>query len=197
MTGVQTCALPIWLGGLYAVFCAVCRKLGLNAETVSFSDLQKPEYADTIRQMVFVTATDGNHGKGVSWAAGQLGCKAHVYMPAGSSEIRANAIREVNSAAEVCILSIGYDDAVRYAAEQAEKYGWTLVQDTSWEGYEETPTRIIQGYTTMAKEAVEQLHEAGLAPTHVFVQAGVGAMAGAVVGYFANEIGRASCRERV
>lgn len=77
------------LGGLYALTRVVCRQLGLDVNTVSFSDLKKPEYADAIQKMVFVTATDGNHGRGVSWAAGQLGCEAHVYMPVGSSELRA------------------------------------------------------------------------------------------------------------
>lgn len=136
--------------------------------------------------MVFVTATDGNHGKGVAWAAGQLGCKAHVYMPIGSSELRAEAIRAAGRA-DVRIMETGYDDTVRYAAEMAEKNGWFLVQDTSWNGYEEIPKYIIQGYTTMAEEAVLQMREAGFAePTHVFLQAGVGAMAGGVVGYLTN-----------
>ena len=174
------------LGGLYALTRVICKKLGLDIDTVSFADLQKPEYAAVIREMVFVTATDGNHGKGVSWAAGQLGCEAHVYMPTGSSELRAQAIRDVNPRAEVKIMTTGYDDTVRFAAKQAEEHGWYLVQDTSWDGYEEIPAWIIQGYTTMAHEAVEQLQQQGLAPTHVFVQAGVGAMAGGVVGYLVN-----------
>ena len=174
------------LGGLYALTRVVCRQLGLDVNTVSFSDLKKPEYADAIQKMVFVTATDGNHGRGVSWAAGQLGCEAHVYMPVGSSELRAQAIRDVNPKAESKIMETGYDDTVRYAAKQAEEHGWYLVQDTSWDGYEEIPAWIIQGYTTMAYEACRQMTEQGLAPTHVFVQAGVGAMAGGVVGYLTN-----------
>lgn len=176
------------LGGLYALTCIVCQRLGLDAETVSFSDLKKAEYADEIGRMVFVTATDGNHGRGVAWAAGQLGCEVHVFMPVGSSEIRAQAIRDVNPKADVRIMDIGYDAAVAYAAAQAEEHGWTLVQDTSWDGYEDIPRWIVQGYTTMAMEACEQMREAGLSPTHVFVQAGVGAMAGGVVGYLANAL---------
>lgn len=174
------------LGGLYALICIVCKKLGLDMNTISFSDLQKPEWKEKLKGMVFVTATDGNHGKGVAWVAGQLGCEAHVYMPSGSSELRAEAIRRVGQA-EVRIMETGYDDTVRYAAQMAEKNGWFLVQDTSWEGYEEIPKYIIQGYTTMAEEAVSQLKEAGFeTPTHVFLQAGVGAMAGGVLGYLTN-----------
>ncbi len=174
------------LGSLYALTRVVCHKLGLDVDTISFSDLKKPEYADIIQKMVFVTATDGNHGRGVSWAAGQLGCEAHIYMPVGSSELRAQAIRNVNPKAKATIMETNYDDTVRYASKQADENGWYLIQDTSWEGYEEIPAWIIQGYTTMAYEACQQMAEQGIAPTHVFVQAGVGAMAGSVVGYLAN-----------
>ncbi len=174
------------LGGLYALTCVICQKLNLDLNEVSFETLKSPACEAAIRSMVFVTATDGNHGKGLSWAAGQLGCAVHVYMPAGSSELRAQAIREVNSRAEVRILETGYDDTVRYAARMADMHGWVLVQDTSWTGYEEIPSRIIQGYTTMAYEACIQLKELRLRPTHVFLQAGVGAMAGGVLGYFVN-----------
>ena len=62
-----------------------------------------------------------------------------------------------------------------------------MVQDTAWDGYEEIPAWIMQGYGTMANEADDQLHEAGCErPTHVFIQAGVGSLAGAVQGFFAN-----------
>ena len=148
------------LGGLYALTRVICRKLNLDVEKISFADLKNPVYEAAIREMVFVTATDGNHGRGVSWAAGQLGCEAHVYMPVGSSEVRAQAIRNVNPKAEVKIMETGYDDTVRYAAQMADEHGWYLVQDTSWDGYEEIPSWIIQ--------------------------AGVGAMAGGVVGYLVN-----------
>ena len=81
---------------------------------------------------------------------------------------------------------MNYDDCVRLAAEQAElKEHGVIIQDTAWEGYEEIPCRIMQGYGTMAKEAAEQMKEYA-APTHVFVQAGVGSLAAAVVGYFTN-----------
>ncbi len=62
-----------------------------------------------------------------------------------------------------------------------------MVQDTAWEGYEKIPGWIMEGYGTMASEAVEQLKAAGISrPTHIFIQAGVGSLAGAVQGYFAN-----------
>ena len=76
---------------------------------------------------------------------------------------------------------------VTYAKEGEDRYGWVLVQDTAWDGYEEIPGWIMEGYTTMAAEATEQLQ--GEKPTHVFLQAGVGAMSGAICGYFASLYG--------
>lgn len=170
------------LGGSYALFRAVCQKLGLDYQTMTLEQLKAAEYREKLASMEFVTTTDGNHGRGVSWAAGMLGCKAHVFMPRGSVEARAQAIRDAGSA-EVTITNLCYDDAVRYAARMAEEHGWFLVQDTAWEGYEEVPAWIIQGYTTMVYEALEQMAVLGYQrPTHVFLQAGVGAMAGGVLG---------------
>ena len=78
-----------------------------------------------------------------------------------------------------------YDDAVRRAAKDAEENGWYVVSDTSWDGYTEIPTWIMQGYTSMLLECQEQFAGMGIQkPTHVFVQAGVGALAGAVVGFY-------------
>lgn len=174
------------LGGIYALTRVICKELGLDINKIRFSDLKEPELNKRISEMIFVTTTDGNHGKGVAWAAGQLGCKAYVYMPKGSAEARAEAIRKAGKA-EVTITNFVYDDAVRFANEMSKKNGWYLVQDTSWEGYEEVPTWIVQGYTTMVKEAIDQLKEYGIErPTHVFLQAGVGALAGSVTGYLAN-----------
>lgn len=173
------------LGGTYALCRVVCEELCLNPATVTLEELRKPENLEKIQKMVFVTTTDGNHGKGVSWAAGLLGCKAHVFMPKGSVEARAQAIRDVGTA-DVVITDLGYDDAVRYAEKMATENGWFLVQDTSWPGYDKVPSWIIQGYTTMVYEALTQLAVVGYTrPTHVFLQAGVGAMAGGVLGYLA------------
>lgn len=173
------------LGGSYALVRTIARVLGLPAET-TLADLQQPACREQVRKLVFVTATDGNHGRGVAWASKTLGCEAHVYLPVGSAPARAQAILDAG-AAEVVILSLDYDDTVRYAAAQAEAHGWYLIQDTSWPGYEDVPTWIVQGYTTLAREAAGQLRQAGVAcPTHVFLQAGVGAMAGGVLGSLAD-----------
>ena len=138
-------------------------------------------------QATFFTATDGNHGRGVAWAAKRLGQKAVVRMPKGTTKTRFDNIAK--EGATVTIEEVNYDDCVRMAAAEAAKteHG-IIVQDTAWDGYEEIPSWIMQGYGTMVMEADQQLKEAGIdRPTHVFVQAGVGSLAGAVVGYFAHK----------
>lgn len=175
------------LGGIYAIFKIVCQKLNLDDDKTTFEDLQKPHIKEQLKDMVFITATDGNHGKGVAFAAAKLGCKSIVLMPKGSVEIRAEAIRQVG-AYEVTITDLSYDDAVRNAAIMAKENNWYLVQDTAWDGYEDIPNYITQGYTTMANETYDQLQQYGIEkPTHLFLQAGVGSMAGGVLGYFANK----------
>ena len=107
-------------------------------------------------------------------------------MPKGSVLARAKAIESMGNST-VTITDLNYDDAVRKAASLADEKGWYLVQDTAWEGYEDIPNFISQGYTIMAKEALDELNELGIEkPTHLFLQAGVGSMAGSVLGYMVN-----------
>ena len=129
----------------------------------------------------FVTATDGNHGRGVAWAARTLGQKAVVFLPRGTAQERLDNILRLGAQAE--ITEYEYDDCVRLALAMSRENGWTLIQDTAWEGYERIPALIMQGYTTMGLEIAEQL--SGVRPTHIFLQAGVGSMAGALTGFFA------------
>jgi len=172
------------LGGSYAVACLICRELEIDIEETSYSHLTSDAVHRSIKQMTLTTATDGNHGRGVAWAAQQLGLKAVIYVPKGTVRSRIENIRAHGASVEVTDLN--YDDAVRLASSTAQQKGWYLIQDTSWEEYEDVPLWIMQGYLTMCKEAVEQMADLNTEPTHVFIQAGVGAMSGAVVAYLAN-----------
>ena len=169
------------LGGSYAMASCVASRLGKGLEELTFQELCSPETRAKVGELTFVTATDGNHGRGVAWAARLLGHRAVVYMPKGSSRERLENIRAQGARAEITELI--YDDAVRLADRMAKERGWILIQDTAWPGYEEIPARIMQGYTTLASEVAEQLEEE--LPTHVFLQAGVGSFAGAMLGSFA------------
>jgi diaminopropionate ammonia-lyase len=171
------------LGGSYAVARLICQKLGRPLSEVPYAQLVSEEVRQKVGQITLTTATDGNHGRGVAWAAERLGQKAVIYMPKGSAPARVAAIR--SHGAEVEVTDLNYDDAVRLACRMAKKNGWYVLQDTAWEGYTEPPLWIMQGYMTMCAEVVDQLRAEDAYPTHIFVQAGVGALAGAVVGYLA------------
>ena len=176
------------LGASFAVARHLSKRLGIDVSQLDRTKLVSPEIRKRIGDITFVTATDGNHGRGVAWTARQLGQKAVIYMPKGSSPTRLENIRAEGASAS--IIDGNYDDAVRLAAQGAREHGWVVVQDTAWQGYEEIPTWIMQGYGTIAAEAIEQLSRTGIKkPTHVFLQAGVGSFAGAIQGYFADLYG--------
>ena len=173
------------LGATYAIAKLVCEKLEVDIESIDYNYFKLPHVEEKIKDMVFVTATDGNHGRAVAWAAAQLGCSSIVYMPKGSSLRRLQHIKDTG--ADAFITDVNYDDTVKLAKQKAAEIGGTLVQDTAWEGYEKVPNWITQGYTTMAAEAIDQMKSDGsIRPTHVFLQAGVGSFAGGILGYFTN-----------
>ena len=175
------------LGGSYAMGRYIAKELGRDISQLPYNVLSSDKLREEFGQATFFTATDGNHGRGVAWAAKRLGQKAVVRLPKGTTKTRFDNIAK--EGAEVTIEEVNYDDCVRMAAAEAAKteHG-IIVQDTAWAGYEEIPSWIMQGYGTLVLEADKQLKENGVdRPTHVFVQAGVGSLAGAVVGYFAHK----------
>ena len=174
------------LGGSFAMARYIAQQTGKDVAETDYSYLTGSRLKEEFGQATFFTATDGNHGRGVAWAANKLGQKAVVHMPKGTVKSRFDNIAK--EGAQVTIEELNYDDCVRLAAKEAsETEHGVIVQDTAWEGYEEIPAWIMQGYGTMADEANGQLHDCGVKrPTHVFIQAGVGSLAGAIQGYFAN-----------
>ena len=176
------------LGASYAIGRYLAQRLGRDIADLSYEELRSDAIRKQLGDITFTTATDGNHGRAVAWTARQLGQKAVVYMPKGSDPVRLNNIRALG--AEATITDLNYDDAVRLSERQAKEHGWVIVQDTAWPGYEDIPTWIMQGYATLAVEALEQMRAQGVsAPTHVFLQAGVGSFAGGVLGFLASSLG--------
>jgi diaminopropionate ammonia-lyase len=174
------------LGGSYAMGRFIAQRLKKDVSELPYEVLISRKLKEEFGSFTFFTATDGNHGRGVAWSANRLGQKAVVFMPKGSSPVRLENIRKEGAAAT--IEDANYDECVRSAAAQSAKTpNSVVIQDTAWEGYEEIPTWIMQGYGTMASEADAQLKGFGVErPTHIFIQAGVGSLAAAVQGYFAN-----------
>jgi diaminopropionate ammonia-lyase len=171
------------LGASYAMAKCLGEVIGLADEDLTFQNIvaRKSVYD----HLTFVTATDGNHGRAVAWAAKQFGCSAVVYMPEGASPVRLEAIRQYG--AEASVEGRNYDECVLHAQRKARKNNWTLLQDTSWEGYETVPCHIMQGYSTLITESIGPDQEN--LPTHVFVQAGVGSLAAAMLASLASLAG--------
>ena len=167
------------LGATYALCRTLEEKLQCGRILPDGEVLSRPDVKKQLADITWVTATDGNHGRAVAWGAQRFGCRSVVFMPAGSSAIRLENIRR--HGAEASIIEGNYDDAVRLAAEQAERNDWLLVQDTARPGYTNIPLQIMQGYLTMFDEAFDQI--GGDKPTHVFIQCGVGSLAASLQAY--------------
>ena len=176
------------LGCSYAIAQILAERLKRPLASLTRDILCSPEVRNAIGDILFVAATDGNHGRGVAWTAAELGQKAVIFMPEGSAKIRAENIRATG--AKCHITEYNYDDTVRHASEYAKKHNGVLVQDTAWEGYEDIPRWIMQGYMTLGMEALAQMRAQGIErPTHLFLQAGVGSFAGAILGCLAATFG--------
>ena len=127
------------LGGSYAIAKYIAQKLGRDVSEVPYSVLTSDKLREEFGQATFFTATDGNHGRGVAWAANKLNQKCVIYMPIGTTQTRLNHI--LNENAKATIENLNYDDCVRKAAAEADETpNGVIIQDTAWEGYEEIPT---------------------------------------------------------
>ncbi|QND51820.1 diaminopropionate ammonia-lyase [Phyllobacterium sp. 628] len=173
------------LGGAYAVIRLVLEQAGEQlGRPVDIDELQTPEVRAVAGRMTFGCATDGNHGRSVAEGAQLVGAKSAIFVHAGVSGERVEAIARYG--AEMIRVSGTYDDSVLEAARVCKARGWAVVSDTSWPGYERIPGLVMQGYTAIIREALRDLPEA---PTHILIQAGVGGIAAALAGYLALLLG--------
>lgn len=170
------------LGGAYAVANSICKLLGVSINDIDFKYLKSDEVKAKLGELTFAAASDGNHGKSVAWAANEFNQKSIVYMPKGTVQDRIDAIESLGGT--VVVSDYSYDWCVSEVNRLAGEKGWEVVPDTASEGDREVPTWVMQGYSTMATEAIAQLGET--VPTHVFLQTGVGSMAAAMTGVIVN-----------
>jgi diaminopropionate ammonia-lyase len=169
------------LGGAYAVTQLVLEEAARQrGQAFDIAELQAPEVRAVANRMTFACATDGNHGRSVAQGAQLVGATSVIFVHSGVSDARVAAIARFG--AQMIRVAGTYDDSVTEAARISVEKGWTVVSDTSWPGYERIPGLVMQGYTALVREALRQIGEA---PTHVFVQAGVGGVAAAVAGHLA------------
>ena len=173
------------LGASYAIYRALIDRLGRESLWRNIDEL-RVELAE-LGQLHFAAATDGNHGRAVARMARLLGYGASIYVPEGMTRARIQAIE--SEGATVTVVAGDYDEAVRRSA-QDESSRCLVISDTSWPGYEQVPTRVFEGYSTIFGEVSGQLAEAGTGePSVVMIPIGVGALAAATVSYYKAEDG--------
>lgn len=164
---------------------ALVRQILRLHPSLKATGLLKGEYADRLKDYTVISATDGNHGRGLAAAARNAGCRCVIVLHANVSKERELAIAHYG--AEIVRIEGNYDASVQEAARLATANGWQVVSDTSYEGYEEIPRDVMQGYGTISEEIAEQTdaksNQEG-AFTHVFLQGGVGGMAAGLASYF-------------
>ena len=162
------------LGASYAVYRALLEYLGRDPDEVPTIDALRAALDHGARPALSA-ATDGNHGRAVARMAKLLGLKALIYVPANTAQARIDGI--VSEGASVTVVDGGYDDTVRRSAADASEQ-CLVISDTSWEGYEQVPRWVIDGYSTVFAELDEQFERR---PDVIVVPIGVGALAAAVV----------------
>jgi diaminopropionate ammonia-lyase len=170
------------VGGIYALY----RLLRLRADAMglgalSAADLLARRHADLSASVTVACATTGNHGRSVARAAQMFGCRCVIYVPTTTTQGRIDALQALG--AHVVRIPANYDAAVAQVERDAARKGWFIVSDTAYPGQEQTPRDVMHGYRVIVDEVIRQIGTA-LPPTHVFVQCGVGGIAGAFCSHF-------------
>ncbi|MFO1081398.1 MAG: diaminopropionate ammonia-lyase [Reyranellaceae bacterium] len=167
------------LGGVVAVYDVLAGAVGEALQTsASFADVLAGKHREITGGYTFATASSGNHGRSVAAGAKLFGNRCVVFLPKFTSAEKEAAIRA--RGADVIRIDGDYDTAVAECRRQSAVQGWTIISDTSWDGYESVPLSVMRGYRLLVHEALTQWPTG---PTHVFVQAGVGGLAAAVIGH--------------
>ena len=175
------------VGGAFAVLRALQDEIERETGRRPSADELRSDHRIAAK-ITTITASAGNHGRSVAWGSEQFGCDCVVVLPTDAIAARATAIE--SHGARVERFDGAYDEAVGRARREAERNGWLVVSDTAYEGYEETPRRIMEGYTLLAEEMLDVVESAGDPPlTHLFVQGGVGGLATGVCGRILERLG--------
>jgi len=165
------------LGGSYAAFRVLLREISKTVgHDVPLAEVGEEKFAAIAAQTTVISATDGNHGRSVAWGAQRLGMPCRIYIHSDVSGERAQAMRDLG--AVVIRVDGNYDETVQVTREEASANDWFIVSDTSWPSYTEVPREVMAGYGVMVHEINQVLQ---VAPTHVFLQGGVGGLAAAVI----------------
>ncbi len=164
------------LGGSYAALRVLQRVISERlGQDVSLADLRDGKYPAQCAAITLVSATDGNHDHSLAWGCKRFGVPCRIYIHAEVSEGRAVAMQDLG--ADVIRIGGDYGSSVALTRREAEDNGWFVVSDTSWPGYSLPPRDVMAGYGVMTQEICDAMEQA---PTHVFLQGGVGGLTAGV-----------------
>ncbi|WP_158642135.1 diaminopropionate ammonia-lyase [Brevibacillus laterosporus] len=169
------------LGASYSIYGIIKRLWDEHfGQSFNATDIWDWSKMKKIGPITFSAATDGNHGRAVSWFSKILKQQSIIYMPANSAKSRIEAIEEEGG--KVVLVDGTYDDCVKLCNYESMKSRWEVVSDTAYTGNIENPKNVVLGYTTMFKEIEEQYGEEEF--DYIFIPAGVGGVAAAGALYF-------------
>lgn len=166
------------LGAPNALVKLIGRRFAAQGWTAA--DLLAGRHAEALASFVVISATDGNHGRALAAAAHSIGCRCVIVLHAHVSTEREQAIAAFG--AEIVRIAGHYDDSVTEAARLARVNGWEVVSDTSYEGYEQVPRDVMQGYGVIAAELIGDAAADRCPWTHIILQGGVGGLAAGIIG---------------
>ncbi|PNS20599.1 hypothetical protein CAC42_326 [Sphaceloma murrayae] len=171
------------LGASWAIYRVLCRRLDLPDDT-SLSEIRSAlararAKGDTIK---LIACSAGNWGRAVARMAAVTEVQATIFLPRGTEVTTRDLIDGEGACVHVKVLNVDYDEGVKLAQRLALEEDWLLVMDTSWDGYEEFPGWVVEGYSAMLDEVEEQVQtQCGMAITTAIASVGVGSWAQAVV----------------
>ncbi len=165
------------------------KRFGLNAfKSLGASYAIHKILSEDPKITTFCTATDGNHGMAVAWSCLKHNKRSIIYVPKETSDQRIKSISAI--ASEVKKIDLNYEETCEYAKHMSNKMNWKLVQDTSWDGYEEIPAHIMSGYLTHFKELEGNINIKNRSSVDIiFFQCGVGSWAASGIWYYLNRYG--------
>lgn len=168
------------LGGAYAVMHYLANLLSTQSNTnITMASVRAGEHKAALASVTVTSATDGNHGRSVAWGARMAGVSCTIFIHRDVSVAREQAMADLG--ATVVRIDGDYDESVRHCADVAQREGWQVISDTSYEGYRDIPRQVMAGYTVMVHEILAQSEQL---PTHVIIQAGVGGLAASIAAAF-------------
>lgn len=136
---------------------------------------KKHQSTHPAQPMKIAAASAGNHAQGVAFAAKQLGCEAHIFLPQHASKVKRNETEKLG--AKVYLTGSSIEDAFEKALEFCEKENAYFIHPFNDEN-------IIFGQATCALETHQQLKSN---PDYFICSIGGGGLAAGSCYYFHTE----------